>query len=376
MNERKLNIDNIRTSMEKLGLTQTDLSTKVQVSKEAVSKWLKGEKFPRPLKLLELSKQLKLSFHDLVVQEYSNIPIVAFRTNKNKKITKELESLALDMGEVLKLLLPYIDRDFVFTAPIIQNPSLDYEYIQKVALEIRKKTGLNSKEISFSEIMMLYSSFRIIFVPVMWGNNGNNGLYINLPESNITFVYANLEKVITDFKFWLLHELAHSMTPSLSGEESETFADSFAGAVLFPQALAKKAYEEIIKIRNTGTAINRIKELASKYVISPYTIFNEIQNYAIRFSLPELNMEMGGAVTNFNKEVSLVSEIIFQEKNPDAEKYITVCKDVFGSSFFNALEWYLKDKEKEAGVVQRLMNIPIADAKGVYSALVKTKNPA
>ncbi len=41
------------------------------------------------------------------------------------------------------------------------------------------------------------------------------------------------------------------------------------------------------------------------------------------------------------------------------------------ADFFTALSNYLKDKKKEAGIVQRLMDIPIADAKGVYKALVK-----
>lgn len=370
MQERKLNVDRIKQTMGEFGLNQTALADKIDVSKEAVSKWLKSEKFPRPAKLLELSKLLKLPFQEIVLHHNSEIPITAYRTNKRKKITEAHQLKARDMGEILKVLLPYLNSDSVFTAPKIKNPVLEQSYIQKVASEVRNNEGLDSKEITFSEIMRLYSDFRIILIPVMWGPDGNNGLYINLPKNQITFVYANLEKVITDFKFWLLHELAHAMTPSLKGNDSEKFADSFAAAVLFPRDLAKETYDELLKIRQPGIVVNRIKELASRYVISPYTILREMEKYAKSESKSVLKIEMGGAITNFNKQVGLVSEIIFGEENPDAEKYIKVCTEVFKTEFFSALSAYIKKNNKEAGIVQRLMDIPIADAKGVYRALV------
>jgi transcriptional regulator with XRE-family HTH domain len=357
--------------MNNLGLNQTELAEKINVSKESVSKWLKREKFPRPAKLLQLAKQLGLSYNDLVLREHSSDPIVAYRTNKNKKLTDDQQLRARDMGDTLKLLLPYLNGDSVFTAPVIHNPRIDDDYIQKVSSEIRRKFGLDSNEITFSEIMNLYSDFRIVMIPVMWGKNSDNGLYINLPNNHITFVYANLDKVITDFKYWLLHELAHTMTPSLHGKDSENFAENFAAATLFPRDLAKKTYDELSKIRQTGILINRIKELASKYVISPYTIQAEMETYAKSSSKPILKIDMGGAVTNFNTQVGLVSEIIFGEENPDPEKYIDTCTRIFGTDFFYALSRYIKEKHKEAGIVQRMMNIPIADAKGVYQVLAE-----
>ena len=186
MQDRKLNLDSIRVSLENKGLNQTELAKQIDVSKESVSQWLKGDKFPRPAKLLQLSKLLGLSFNDLVLNENDNIPIIAYRTNKNKKLTEEKEFEARDMGKILRVLLPYLNSDSVFTAPTISNPMIDDNYIQKVASEIRRKSGLDSKEITFSEIMKLYADFRIIMIPVMWGKNGDNGLYINLPKNQIT----------------------------------------------------------------------------------------------------------------------------------------------------------------------------------------------
>lgn len=371
MQERKLNIDVIRSSMDSLGLNQTELAKNINVSKESVSNWLKREKFPRPAKLLHLSKILGLSYNEMVLNNGNNAPIIAYRTNKNKKLSEDQQLRARDMGNILQVLLPYLNSDSVFTAPVISNPSIDDRYIQKVSSEIRRKFGLDSKKISFSEIMNLYSDFRIVMIPVMWGENGDNGLYINLPQNQLTFVYANIEKVITDFKFWLLHELAHTMTPSLHGEDSEKFADSFAAAVLFPRDSAKNAYDEFSRIGQTGIVINRIKELASKYEISPYTILSEMEKYAKSSSKPVFKISMGGAVTNFSKQAGLVSEIIFGEEKPDTEKYIETCIRIFKTDFFYALSSYIKENDKEAGIVQRIMNIPIADAKGVHRALAE-----
>lgn len=374
MHIRKLNLEAIRVSMSNIGLNQSDLAKKIEVSKESVSQWLKGVKVPRPAKLLQLSKILNLRFDEIILNDNVVTPVVAYRTNKNKKVSEEQYFKAKDMGDILQFLLPYLNSDSVFNTPIISNPLVDDNYIQKVASEIRRRFGLDSDQITFSEIMKLYSDFRIIMIPVMWGQNGDNGLYINLPGRQITFVYANLEKVITDFKFWLLHELAHAMTPSLQANESDEFADNFAAAVLFPREIAKKTYEELIRIKQDGTIVNRIKEIASKYVISPYTIIGEMRKYAVFSSKPIIDIKMGGAITNFNKQVGLVSEIIFGEKNPDAEKYINVCLECFDTDFFYALSCYVKENKKEAGIVQRMMNIPFADAKGVHRVLAEKKN--
>jgi hypothetical protein len=299
----------------------------------------------------------------------ADTPVIAYRSNKNKKITEDKKMIARDMGEMLKVLLPYLNIDTVFTPARIKNPVTDESFIEKVTIDLKKMMDIKSEEISFYDIMNLYNYFRIVFIPVLWGIKGDNGLSIHLPESDVTFVYANLEKNITDFKYWLLHELAHAIAPSLSGKESERFADRFAAIFLFPRETAAFYYDEIIRIKNKGAAINRIKALAGSLLISTFTICNEINNYAAKSSLPVLDFDIGGAAVNFNKQTGLVSTIIFNEETPDSEKFIKICTDDFKTDFFNALSEYIRKEKKEAGVVQRLMNIPIADAKGVHKIL-------
>ncbi|RPJ09544.1 MAG: helix-turn-helix domain-containing protein [Spirochaetaceae bacterium] len=374
MQSKKLNAGAIESAMTSLGLNQSQIAKDLEVSREAVSQWFMGKKYPQPRLLLALSKILKLPFDELVIKSVTNQPVIAYRTNKHKSVSQKAEQEGMYMGQSLRVLLPYLKSDTVFMSSIIKKPGTDYGFIQQVVSELRSRNNEDNEELGFDFIMFLYCEFRIILVPVMWGANGHNGLYIHLPDKNLTFVYANLEKVITDFKFWLLHELAHAMTPSLSGDEREKFADNFAGAMLFPEQLAGKYYHNLTRTRNTGLLIQQVKSIASSLIISPYTVFKELNKYAVNNKQSEIGIDIGGAVTNFNKQIKNVSEIIFEESIPDAGRYIKKSVETFKTPFFRALAQYLHNEGKGSGIVQTLLNIPAADAKGVYKALLNEKD--
>lgn len=372
MATRSLNLSSIKEAMRDKGLSQSSIASELNVSREIVSQWLKGKKHPRPALLLQLSKFLNLPFQALVNLDVSNQPQVAYRMNRKKAVTEEQNAQAIDMGHSLKYIISYLDGHSVFEPPILQEPELSYTYIEQVAEEIRSKYKIDKDEISFNSIISLYEDFKIVIVPVLWGKNGANGLCVKIPNEGITFIYANLEKVTTDFKFWLLHEVVHAMTPSLTGEVSEEFADALAGALLVPRRVAEKYYKQMSKIRNVGNIVNLIKEVASRLIVSPYTIYHQLNRYAEDSGQKKFELNIGPATTVFNKQIKLVSEIIFEEEHPEPEKYVSVCTDEFNTPFFGALSKYLIESEKDSGFVQRVLNIPVADAKGVYQTLVSS----
>ena len=51
---KQLNIDLVRNAMTDKGLNQAKLSKMLDVSRTIVSNWFKGDKFPRPDKLLKM----------------------------------------------------------------------------------------------------------------------------------------------------------------------------------------------------------------------------------------------------------------------------------------------------------------------------------
>ncbi len=375
--ENKLNIKNINQRVQELGLNQTALAKKMQVSKEAVSKWLQNEKYPRPDKLLKLARLLNLSFSELVCKvSTGNEPVIAFRRKGAHKITPEYINQAKDMGMMLTELTSYLPFDDLSQPAILKSPSVDYDYVRKVTNRVRGKIKIReSDEIRFDNLIRFFNDLQAVIIPVLWGNRENheNALHIYLPESMTTWIYLNLDCRMHDFKFWMAHELGHIHAPTLQGEAGEDFADNFAGALLFPHDLAKSEYDALRHFGDIWTQINRIKSLAEKLVVSPLTVYYQINKYADYSGNPKIDLESSKAIyqvtTNFNKQFQRVSEGHFGTKSPSPSRYVASAKEYFSSPFFDILGKYLIEHHKSASFIQSLLNIPLLDAQNVYKEL-------
>jgi len=375
--ENKLNIKNIEQKVQELGLNQTTLAQKMQVSKEAVSKWLKNEKYPRPDKLLKLARLLNLSFSELVCKVSTpNEPVIAFRKKGAHKITPDYIDQAKDMGMILQELVPYLPFDDLSQPAILKSPSVDYDYVRKVAKRVSKTIGVcDGEEIRFDHLIRFFNELQAVIIPVLWGNKENheNALHIYLPESMTTWIYLNLDCKVHDFKFWMAHELGHVHAPTLQGEAGEDFADAFAGALLVPHEMAASAYEALQNYDNVWSQINHIKLLAEKLVVSPLTVYYQINKYTDYSGRPKVDLESSKAIyqatTNFNKQFQQVSEGLFGTKSPSPSRYIASAKEQFGSPFFDILGKYLIDHHKSASFIQSILNVPLLDAQNVYKEL-------
>jgi len=375
--ENQLNVKNISQKAQALGLTQTALAKEMQVSREAVSKWFKNEKYPRPDKLLKLARILNLSFAEMVSNIPTvNDPVIAFRKKSGHKITSEYINQAKDMGRILNELVPYLPFDDLSQPAVLKAPSSDYVYIHKVTERIREKIAVQEgDEIRFESLIGFFNDLQAVIIPVLWGNKDKheNALHIYLPESMTTWIYLNLDCRMHDFKFWMAHELGHIHAPKLRGEEGEDFAEAFAGALLIPQALAACEYEELHKLTNVWSQVNRITSLAERLAVSPLTVYYEVNNYAVHTGKPkidlETNKEVYQATANFNKQFNPVNEIVFGTKCPSPSRYIASAKEQFGSPFFDILKTYLAEHHKSASFVQTILNIPLLDAQNVYEEL-------
>jgi len=83
-----LNLPVLRDTLLKAGLNQAGLAERLKVSREAVSKWLSGESFPQPDKLLRIGVLLRLTFEQLVVKpEPKAIPVVS--AGRRKMVSPE-----------------------------------------------------------------------------------------------------------------------------------------------------------------------------------------------------------------------------------------------------------------------------------------------
>jgi Zn-dependent peptidase ImmA (M78 family) len=280
------------------------------------------------------------------------------------------------MGQLLEHLVPYLPFDRLFQSPVLKEPKLEYNYIQKAAAKIRSEIGVeNSTPIEFEQLIKKLNEFEVILIPVFHGQKEHheNALHIYLPNSKITWIYLNLDSNIHDFKFWMAHELGHVLSPSLTGESAEDFADTFAQALLFPREEADSAFAVLKRLRSTQTRIKHILGLSDSFVISPITIYKAINDYAAEKGLEifELEPDIYAVATNLNKKHPKVSELLNNGKLFNASEYIRMTKKIFHSPFFKALRVYLSENEKSAGFIQLILDTSIFDAKEIHAELVR-----
>lgn len=369
--QKQLNSELIQHKMTEQGLSVPMLAKTLEVSRESVYNWLKNEKFPHPKHLLQITRVLKVAYKDLFLADLSSEPVIAFRKRANTKTTTEHIERAVNMGKALEPLVPYMGFPKLSRPATLKEPKNDYFYIQDVAQEFRKAHGLTKEEIQYTDLIGVFKQLHAVLVPVLWGHikAHENALHIHLPKSMTTWIFLNLDTHPFDFKFWMAHEIGHILAPELRGDDGEDFADDFAGSLLFPMEMAKAEYSQLIRTSGAAAKVNRIKKTAEKYVISMYTVLNQVNNYAAAHNLPTLEINIGGAVTNFKKEFPLISEIIFKKQHqPKATDYIKLAKD-FESPFFDGLKAYLIEHRKSASIISRVLNMPAHDAQAIFEDL-------
>ena len=380
--ERQLNRELMEQTMASKGLTQSALADKLAVTKAAVSKWFVGKSFPRPPELLKLGKVLGLGYAQLVqaATPAANEPLVAFRKRASTKTTAEHIDHAKEMGRLLAPVVEHLPFDRFISPGRLRNPVLDYGYIQALVIELRKDLKLEpTGPIAFTDLIGKFKELQAVIVPVMWGKKERheNALHIYLPDSKTTWIYLNLDSHLHDFKFWMAHELAHVLALDLlkpeTMEQAEDFSDTLAGALLFPEAAAKPVYERYMKTRGGALRVEVVVEAARAQVISPNSVYKQIEAYARAYDLPFETLAQGtffAAVTKFNKSYPTISADLFKGEKPSADHFMRICAEVFKTPFFVALAAYLRGTPQGDGLISRILDVPLSDAKELRSALV------
>lgn len=374
---KRLNMDTVQARMREQGLSLRALAQRLEVSPEAVSKWFRDESFPRPALLLKLAKTLALSFTEIILDDTPPIGQFAFRTNKNHEMTAARNGKAEDMMGALSSLASFMSFDSNFSPATLASPRNDYAYLQDVVRELRRAMGnTHTSPVHEADIIAYFKKYSTVFIPVLWGKKGDNALHVSLTGSPVHFIYLNLQKSVADFKYWLLHELAHILTPQLDGEEGESFAEAFAGTFLYPRELAEPFHGKLERIADLQARVNEIVGEASAHMISPITVLQQVNSFAAFMGKKVFDVNIFPVNTNYTKTVKLVSDVLFEEDSPTVDKYIDVTSTCFGSDFWDALSTWIGTQHITPGVVQRILDIPMSDAKGVFEKLAPEKSPA
>lgn len=374
---KSLRANEIQRSMQLLGLSATAVAEQLGVSRQTVSNWLNGRDLPRPDKLLRLSLVLKLSFDQLLeTSKPAAAPVVAYRMRANRK-AKDIHFLrAVEMGEALEALVPYLPFDTFVQPQQLRDPKADYDYVQSVAGSLREGLGLKDGDrIRFDHLIGRFKELQCVIVPVLWGKQEShaNALHIYLPVHTATWVYLNLDSNEFDFMFWMAHELAHAYTSALCGtDEGEDFADMLASALLFPESCARSAYEKLSAIHGPRALIDAIVAQAVERHINVYTVLKQTNAYAARRGFPEITVAekaFHGTRHKIDAATRTIREILLGAEKPAPRTYITKCEEAFATPLFAALSEHIRATGAEAGFVQHILNIPFVDAQALHAEL-------
>ena len=372
--ERQLNTHYLRTLLTIKGWQQAELASAVGVSDAAVSQWLSGEHVPRPGMLVKIAVTLNGDVEKLIAEEQSIPdlqPLIAFRRKGQQLTTVFAEDQALDQGFALERLTPLMDTA-IFRPREFKDPSTKYDNLEELAGLIRKELCPDgAMHIDWPKLVSWFSDQGAILVPVFWGDRENHGnaLHIVLPASGHTFVYINLDSEELDFKFWLAHEMAHMLTPSLVGtEEGEDFADAFAGSLLFPQRLAAAAYGECVSAKSPNDVLRILEKYATESGVSLNTVFLQCESLAKAKDVPPLiinNSKLHQWRRAHGQRIGKIRRHFFDDA-PPADQYIDIAQQRFKTTFFQVLQRYLADTAEGPTYIRRVLHCSMKDAFALH----------
>lgn len=377
--ELKLNLAvfNAERLLEK-GMNASNVAKRLNVSRECVSKWLKGESMPKPDKLLQIGLLLGVAYNELVMR-FGDVttPIVHFRRKQNRKESVEDKTATDAMADFVRRIARFGSSDAGITIAPLVNPRPDYEYAAWAADFFRKQLNLPRK-LKSADLIRWFNLFRINLIPAFWGDCEyyGNALRIFLPKEKSTWVVLNLDSKITDFLFWMAHELGHSITPLLCGNEAETFADNFAQALLFPPIEASALYRKMIGAGKSNE-LAMILGAAKDWNVSPYTVFLALSHVEKQQGLetsilPRPQTVMGAANRKLSKNTVALS--VFQKDKPSPSEFIKKSENWLNTSFFRSLATFLSQNSGGNPPVTdlaHLLGLSPDDAYGVIRCLEK-----
>lgn len=373
MLKQRLNRSRINEKLKSSGLNQSDIAKELDISRESVSKWFSDESFPRSRHLLALSNLLDLDYSELVIEEPDiNEPVYAFRKVHDTVHSEEDVEKVKEIGYSLEKLIPFIKLNSFKTT--LSNPKNNIFYLSDIVKDFKNRFDIKSTLIEFEEIQKIFIGCNAFVIPVLWGESENktNGIHIHLPESMTDWIYINLDSFIYDYKFWMIHELSHLITPEIKDDsESESFADNFAAEFLFPIDEA----EIIVKSLKSFNAKDLLPILFKKAIelyISPYTIYKQVNKYLVSVNL-EL-IEIPQIVDTFKEKLPsqrniTLAQYFFNKKLPEPEEYIDLIEKYFSKDFIDALKSYSISDSFSVGFVQNIFHISLLDAKSIYLVL-------
>lgn len=364
-----LNLDLIKKRLSELGWSQTELAERCEVTREAASNWMNGESMPRPKKLKSLAESLGLDIRSLTLTRPAMPrPVVAFRTVRRVEVTDEASNAAHDLARHLRQLAPYVREPSLFAPAVLEQPSLDEEYVCRAALQTRARLGLTAREpLTREDLFALHHAFQSVLVPVFWSGDKvghENALTVYFPDSKMTWVVFNLNARNDDFHYWIAHEFGHCLTVhGLSENDGEKFAERFAQELLFPHDAAR---DTLAAVRNSGDPLGHAEKVAQAWGISVVTVIRQMDRVAAAMNEPVTGLQTDAFWDAWNAgraAVMTAGFALFGSESLSVKDYVEQCERKFKTPVFEALsKWQHQEGGRSPAFIAGALNIGLQDA--------------
>ena len=179
---KKTIADNIAYYRKRIGLTQSELSEKINYSDKSVSKWERGDGIPDVIVLSELADLFGVTLNDLVHADQKKDPA------KRRSRTRLFITL-LAAG------LPWLVAAVVYFVVKMAAPSFAYaEYFFLYAIAVSGIVSTVFTTLWFSYLWQMLSVSMIV-----WGVAVSVHISCSMPESIYIYIIAGVMQVLTLF---------------------------------------------------------------------------------------------------------------------------------------------------------------------------------
>lgn len=263
------------------GFTLEEVSQRLNgmVTKQAISKYERGLMKPSPVVMDALCK-LYQAFPDFLL---GRKPVVAsyisFRSKEpvpQKVKQRIISEVQIWMGHYLAL-ENLFDAMTSFKNPVSGLNITDFDDIENVAMQVRRKWGLGNDAIASVCRMLELAGVKVLELDIEEDVDGLCG-WIN---KKTPFIVLKKNNVTVERKrFTALHELAHILFPLLETmdyNKKERMCHRFASAILLPKEVV---YTYVGQIRD-NLSVSELSSLRTMYGMSVAAIVHRLRDLSV-----------------------------------------------------------------------------------------------
>lgn len=296
--------ERIKDLLENKSMTQETLAQEVGVSRQALSKWIKGQT-PTGSHLVRLCGFLGVPADYFFTAEPGRIAVPAHRTRGNAKNNEVMQDEALELARSYELFFRQAPEPGL--VPSLRSARTE-EDAQRAAVELRGMAGAtDDRPLSPEQIFRLYERLKISLIPVPFPPKVKSyAFYVRINGHRVVFLNRDSNRL--DMTFALVHDAVHAARDeeSASGRmedlDEEAFCDRVANLVQFPDRHVDEV-GMLLRGMPSGRKINTLKRLCLREDHAMYGVAKRLEERSARFSL-----KVAGADANLHKSVETVDE--------------------------------------------------------------------